>query len=307
LTTLGWTQFWDYHVQLSYVSSFTDLLTFIARCKTPSTLLPDPILDRMLSNATQIYAVIVGASFGFLLLVNTLPCIRAMMAFAHRLTFQHLVFPQLLYRNRYLGPWSRADVLMQSCYIAANAFCLGFKAVSLSEAGIRAAHLSLINIAPAFAGPHFSFLADILGVSLHTFRSFHRAAGVLSVMLLAFHVATVMAAQTPFPLHVAKNMGAVVVCACSLTPSASFRIKADNLILGCFVTVCTTGVFTSSASATVVRVVSPVTPSTRPAVNSFNLVSSMECVSVPALGDLRVFCHIPVNARFAVASHPLQK
>lgn len=261
----------------------------------------------MLSNTTQIYAMIVGASFGFLLLVNTLPYIRAMLAFAHRLTLQHLVFPQLLYRNRYLGPWSRADFLTQSCYIAANAFCLGFKAVSLSEAGTRAAHLSLINIAPAFAGPHFSFLADILGVSLHTFRSFHRAAGVMSVMLLAFHVATVMAAQAPFPLHVAKNLGAVVVCACSLTLSASCRMKADNLILGCFVTVCTTGIFTSSASAAVLRVVSPDTPSTRPSVNSFDLVSSMECASVPALGDLRLFCHIPVNARFAVASYPLQK
>jgi hypothetical protein len=92
----------------------------------------------------------------------------------------------------------------------------GFEAVSLSEAGVRAAHLSLVNMAPAFAGPHLTFLADMLGVSLGTFRHIHRSAGVVSVLLLAFHIATVVAARTPFPLQVAQNMWALVVCAPSL-------------------------------------------------------------------------------------------
>jgi hypothetical protein len=166
----------------------------------------------MLTEATQIYAMSIGGIVGLLLLVNTVPYLQAPWAFAHRLTLQHLVFPQLLPRNRYLGPWSRAGVLLQAFYIAANVFCLGFGAASLGDAGIRAAHLSLINIAPAFAGPHLSFLADILGVSLETFRRAHRSAGVVSVMLVAFHVTVVVAHQTSFPLQVARNMGALVVC-----------------------------------------------------------------------------------------------
>jgi hypothetical protein len=171
----------------------------------------------MLTGATQIYAVSVGGIFAFLLLTNTLPYFWVVLALAHRLTLRHLVFPQLLRRSRYLEPWSRADILVQIFYIAANAFCLGFKAASLSEAGTRAAHLSLINIAPAFAGPHLSFLADILGVSLDTFRRIHRSAGAVSAMLVAFHVSTVVAAQTPFPLRGAQNMGALVVWAGSLS------------------------------------------------------------------------------------------
>jgi hypothetical protein len=126
-------------------------------------------------------------------------------------------------------PWaveSWADVIVQVLYITANVLCVGFEAsslseagfeaVSLSEAGVRAAHLSLVNMAPAFAGPHLTFLADMLGVSLGTFRHIHRSAGVVSVLLLAFHITTVVAARTPFPLQVAQNMWALVVCAPSL-------------------------------------------------------------------------------------------
>lgn len=178
----------------------------------------------MLSDPTYIYALSLGSVFGFLLLINSLPCFRVVLAFVHRLTLQYLVFLQLFRRNRYLEPWSLADALVQICYVAANALCVGFGAASLSEAGVRAAHLSLINMAPAFAGPHLSFLADVLGVSLGTFRRIHRSAGAVSVQLLAFHVATVVAAKTPFPLQVAQNMWALVVCACSLNFSSLFPI-----------------------------------------------------------------------------------
>jgi hypothetical protein len=37
---------------------------------------------------------------------------------------KHFVYPQCLCRHRYLGPWRRADVLLQSVYFAMNVFCL---------------------------------------------------------------------------------------------------------------------------------------------------------------------------------------
>jgi hypothetical protein len=183
----------------------------------------------MLSDPVHIYALSVGGIFTFLLLVNALPGFQASLAFARRLALQHLVFPQLLRRSRYLGPWSPADVLVHVCYVAANSCCVGFRAASLSEAGLRAARLSLINMAPAFAGPHLSFLADVLGVSLGTFRRIHRSAGSVSVLLLAFHVAMVVVAKTPFPLQVTQNMWALVVCARRLFPPFLRCARADKI------------------------------------------------------------------------------
>ncbi|KAF2844514.1 hypothetical protein T440DRAFT_436369 [Plenodomus tracheiphilus IPT5] len=122
----------------------------------------------------------------------------------------HLVYPRLIPRHRYLGTWSRADVLIQLSFVTANVFCVAFRAASLREAGVRAASLSLTNLIPAFTGPHLSSLADILGVSLCTFRRIHRSAGIMSLSLLAFHIATVLANRTPFSLRVAENMWGLV-------------------------------------------------------------------------------------------------
>jgi hypothetical protein len=206
----------------------------------------------MLTQVAQIYAVSLGASFGCLLLIRFLPCLQTWLALGRRLALQHLVFPQLLRRHRHLGPWSPADVLVHVCYVAVNAFCLGFKVASLGEAGARAAQLSLVNMAPAFAGPHLGFLADILGVSQCTFRRMHRSAGAASVLLLAVHVATIAASQTPFQLHVAQNMWALVVCCRLLALESCKPQKLTTCVCaGCLLAVPAARPVAAGAAATV--------------------------------------------------------
>jgi len=124
---------------------------------------------------------------------------------------KHFVYPQLLRRHRYLGPWSRADVLLQSVYFAVIVFCLRYKVSSISKAGQRAANLSLINLVPLLSGPSFNVLADLLGISLSMFRRLHRLAGVMSFVLLVFHVVTAVASQDSFPLHIPENLWGVIV------------------------------------------------------------------------------------------------
>lgn len=58
----------------------------------------------------------------------------------------------------------------------------------LSQAGLRAGTLSIVNLIPLFAGPHLSTLADLLGISLRTIRQIHRSAGIMAVLLAGFHV-----------------------------------------------------------------------------------------------------------------------
>jgi hypothetical protein len=90
-------------------------------------------------------------------------------------------------------------------------FCIGFKAPSIYTASLRAADLSLINLIPAVAGPHLSFLADIFGLSLTTYRRVHRSFGIMSCFLLSLHVFTMIANRTQFPLHLAENLWGLIV------------------------------------------------------------------------------------------------
>lgn len=162
----------------------------------------------MTIDATHVYASLVGVTFIVCVLLSRL---RASSNLIRRLMRQHLLYPYLIRRHRLLGPWTRAAVLVQCCFVLANAFCISFKVSSIRDASQRAARLALLNLVPAYGGTHLSFLADTCGVSLHTIQVIHRSAGAMSVPLLAFHIATILALRTPFSLHVAENMWALIV------------------------------------------------------------------------------------------------
>ena len=166
----------------------------------------------MIVEAPQAYAMAAGGFFVALLLIRTRNRVKACFEFTHRSALRHLVYPQVIRRRRFIGPWTRANVLTQLLFLAANAFCISFRATSIRDAGTRAAHLSLINLIPAYGGPHLSFLADVFGVSLSAFRLIHRSAGAMSLPLLIFHVGVSMATRIPFPLRAAENMWGLVVC-----------------------------------------------------------------------------------------------
>jgi hypothetical protein len=160
---------------------------------------------------TLAFAIAVGGIFLSLALYKLRHRIRQFLEGFSLWTYKHFVYPQCLRRHRYLGPWSRADVLLQLIYIAVHVVCLRVKVSSISEAGLRAANLSLINLIPLFSGPSFNVLTDLLGISLGMFRRFHRLAGVMSFVLLVFHVITVLASRTSFSLHVPENLWGLIV------------------------------------------------------------------------------------------------
>lgn len=109
----------------------------------------------------------------------------------------------------FLAPWTPAIVLLQLIYIMANVFCISFRA-PLLEAATRAGALSLINLFVPFAGPHLSFVADLTGMSLNTFKLVHQSTGLMSFSLALFHV-LFMAKSRPFSLNVPENLFGLVV------------------------------------------------------------------------------------------------
>jgi hypothetical protein len=164
------------------------------------------------------YAIALGGVFLGLILVNLLhlkrltylACLPSFARTSLLRSWRYLIYPYVVHRHRFLPPFTLADLLTQLIYIAGNSFCLAYGS-TIEKAGLRAGTLSLINLIPLFFGPHLGFAADVLGLSLGTFRNVHRSAGLVSSGLALFHTAVVIKSRTEFALSSTKNVSAVVV------------------------------------------------------------------------------------------------
>ncbi len=162
----------------------------------------------------QIYATAAGGFFFVFIIVNLLSHTVRFREKISLLTFKHLTYSYFLNRHRLLGPWSRTDVLVQLIYITINVFCLSFRVSTISKAGLQAGNLSLVNMIPLFAGTHLSFLADLLGFPLNSYRRVHRSAGLMVFALILFHVLVVVANRTTFSLKVPEHLFGLIVSLC---------------------------------------------------------------------------------------------
>ncbi len=162
-------------------------------------------------NIPQVYAIAAGGVFVLLLIMKSLSSVQHLFHALAILVAKHLTYPFLIRRHRLLGPWSRADVLLQVTYFMINMLCLTFRVGSVKEAGVRAGTLAMINMAPLFFGFHLSFLADILGISLSDFRRIHRMMGWMSLLLGLVHALVVIHGDPSFLRDMPTNLYAVIV------------------------------------------------------------------------------------------------
>ncbi len=209
---------WDHHFVLSSIYKelprFFPLVILLSLAGISHTRAwPCPNME-----TTQAYAVAAGGIIILFFLANALPYFTRLIKFVLSFTSQHLTYPYFLSRHRLFGPWTRADVLIHLIYVTANVFCLSFRASTVSQAGLRAGILSLINAVPLFAGPHLSFLADVLGVSVITYRHFHRSAGLMSFCLVLFHVLVAVVGRGSFSISTSKPLFGVIVSSRPVLP-----------------------------------------------------------------------------------------
>jgi hypothetical protein len=98
----------------------------------------------------------------------------------------------LLYRlsNRWLAKLlpPPLHLLFIILYVAGTSVCNIFGVESLSGAGVRAAHLSLINLIPMYLSGGHEFGAFLLGVRLETYGTIHRTVGAMVVLQALIHV-----------------------------------------------------------------------------------------------------------------------
>jgi len=103
--------------------------------------------------------------------------------------------------SRYLGA---ADLYRRE-YILLR--ILGYNHLTVLRAGTRA----IINLIPLFVVFYFSTFADLLGVTLSTFRQVYRSAGVMAVMLTIFYLLVIIVSQPSFLLDLPQNKFVVII------------------------------------------------------------------------------------------------
>lgn len=160
---------------------------------------------------TIAYALALGGFFLALICLTFYSQITTFLTSTEVLVTQHLVYLSLLHRYRYIGLWSRADVLMPCIFAGRNFLCLFYKYKDIPSLSSRAARISLINMIPAFTSPHLSATADVWGVPLNTCYKIHKLAGYISSLFFLIHILIVLAGRIPFSLRVGANAWAVVV------------------------------------------------------------------------------------------------
>ena len=144
-------------------------------------------------DVTQVYVIVAGGLFAVLTVLNFCLGLWRITQTYGSLVLRYLVYPFFIHRHRLIGPWSRGAMLLRVLHVTVNIFCTGFKIGSIAEAADRTGTLSLINMIPLFLGPHLSFLASTVGLSLKTFQAVHGWSALVSVLLGATH--------TIFSLH----------------------------------------------------------------------------------------------------------
>ncbi|KAH6970371.1 hypothetical protein BKA56DRAFT_496850 [Ilyonectria sp. MPI-CAGE-AT-0026] len=171
-------------------------------------------------DSITIYAIsLCGVFVAVFLVANLLPIsIRLLKWFCRVVSrsllviFHYTHYRHVINRHSAVGPWVLSAVLANIAYIVGNIICLNPQAENVVT---RAGLLSLINMAPLFLGSHLSFLADLFGLPLRTFRHIHRSCGLMSAALVLVHAVLVATKQGSFSMNNLPNKlavtGAVVI------------------------------------------------------------------------------------------------
>lgn len=190
-----------------------------------------------------IYGIVVGGIFLSLMVLTGIPHIVHIIRYVSSGISRHMMYRYPLRRHRLAGPWSRAGILLQSMYIAANLTCtltrvsgVGPRISTLSEAGLRAGELCIVNLIVVMVGSHLSLLADLLGVNLSTIRQVHRSSALMTVVLASFHTMVSISSRAAFDLGQPENLFAVVVSVEIRRYIAPLTVNIGSLIAGvhCF-------------------------------------------------------------------------
>ena len=116
---------------------------------------------------------------------------------------KYLVYPVFLKRRLVYGPTSPWETLLILLYWSGTAACNLVGITSFSDAGLRAAAISLCHLVPLLFSDRLCIGAYILGISPRSIRKLHTSFGVMAVVQGIAHVAIYISRNA---LHIEQTL-----------------------------------------------------------------------------------------------------
>ena len=146
-------------------------------------------LHGLAMNLPQLYAIAAGGLFALIFIFRVIVSIlRATSQQVSSFFFRHLIYPFILQRHRFWGPWIRLDVAVQIVYWVCTLFFILYGVSSSVDIGSRAGRVALVNMIPLYSVTHLSFLANALRITLRFSRRLHDSIDVMTAGLSIVHV-----------------------------------------------------------------------------------------------------------------------
>jgi hypothetical protein len=137
---------------------------------------------------TDVYVIcLCSCLLALFLAKNVIPHVAAVLAALLFLPAKTLRCWFLIDRHALIGPLTVASAILHLVYLGGNIVCLVYDVDSVAQVALRAGTLSLVNMTPLYLATHLSFLADIFGLSLPTYRQLHRSCGLIAAAHAIFH------------------------------------------------------------------------------------------------------------------------
>jgi hypothetical protein len=168
---------------------------------------------------------------------------------------KHVIYRHVVRRIPFIGAITWWETLLAISHVAVNITCVTVGVASISEVSTRAAIMSAINLIPLLCGPRLILMTELIGISLRSHLGFHKWLGRTSIIQALLHTVLSVVNNRPFQWTTGNTYGVIV----STEPIISkLRLM---LSLGRLVSWSNPSFIAQYPSTHVLRVVSPITPS----------------------------------------------
>jgi len=96
--------------------------------------------------------------------------------------------------------------------LGANLLLILYGVDNVQAAARTAGQVAVVNMSVFYLGPHLSYQADLLNVSLPTMKQIHGGASVSLISMIVFHAAYLRPSQPLFTYPISEQFYGVIVC-----------------------------------------------------------------------------------------------
>ncbi|KAF2812821.1 uncharacterized protein BDZ99DRAFT_555645 [Mytilinidion resinicola] len=147
---------------------------------------------------SEIYALAAGSVLAMLFVLRILYTLsffpfRGICLFV----LKNFVYPRFLHRSRLTNSISWYRVTVQAIYWSGTLVANFVRVNSISDAGLRAGTIAIVNFVPLLLATPFSMAANILGVSIYSYLQLHGSMAFMTVAQSVFHFSVILFKRKP--------------------------------------------------------------------------------------------------------------